>query len=499
MFKKNIYIILALTLIILCIIPATNVHASGYESRILKQGCRGEDVKILQTKLNTLGYNAGKTDGIFGIKTKTAVMNFQKSARIIIDGIVGKNTYLKLNESENLKTDRVTVIGSVVNLRSGPGISYPKTGQVVRGTNLTVLGQSGEWLQVVNKNTSKAWIASWLTSSPTARGGTRTEPVTHPEKVVLGYYPENYQGDKSALTSLQSHYRSLTDLAAFAYTIDSSGQISGRHFSEGMTFAKQKGIKTYALVHNLINGKFDREIARQVLTSPTARQNAANNILALLKKHSYSGVHLDLENVAPENRKALTQFVSEVKNKLVPAGYKVSIAVPAKTSDSPKSDWIGAFDYAALGSLADEIAIMTYDEHYLGGEPGPVASCPWVEKVIKYATSQIPNNKILLGIATYGYEWGSNGSTRALSYPRISSLLNSYKLEAVWNPQFGVPQFSYQKEGVTYQVWFENSHSAKLKFLLVNQYGLKGIAIWRLGYEDPELWQRINEQILKAR
>jgi spore germination protein len=490
--QKKITWLLIFTLLALAIIPMNNGYAASYGSRVLKLGSRGDDVKLLQTKLNNLNFSAGTPDGIFGPKTKTAVMAFQKASGITVDGIVGQNTYAKLNKSENKELYRVTVNGSVVNLRNGPGTNHAVIGQVTRGKSLSVIGQSGDWLHIAVNNSTKAWIAGWLTTGVPSRGESRPDPVPQ-GKVVLGYYPEDYLGDKLALTSLKNHYQSITDVAAFAYTIAGNGQISGRHFKEGMTFAKEKGIRTYALVHNYSNGGFDQEAARQLLNSPANRQKAVNNLLTILKNNGYTGVHLDLENIAPTDRALLTQFVKEVKEKLTPAGYKISMAVPAKVSDSPNVAWVGAFDYKALGELVDEMAIMTYDEHYLNGRPGPVASYPWVEKVIKYATSQVPSNKILLGIATYGYEWGPNGGTRALTHSQVSSLLSNNKLQATWNPQLQVPHFTYKKNGQTYQVWFENSHSARIKLHLINQYNLKGIAIWRLGFEDPELWQRINE------
>jgi len=92
-------LILSLT-IILCL-TANSAYAYSYGSRILKLGSKGEDVKILQTNLNSLNYPAGTVDGIFGSKTKSAVMAFQKATGLVVDGIVGKNTYNKLNEILN--------------------------------------------------------------------------------------------------------------------------------------------------------------------------------------------------------------------------------------------------------------------------------------------------------------------------------------------------------------------------------------------------------------
>ena len=61
-------------------------------TRELRINCKGVDAKLLQERLNTLGFNCGKVDGAFGKNTKTAVVNFQKAKNLTADGIVGKNT-----------------------------------------------------------------------------------------------------------------------------------------------------------------------------------------------------------------------------------------------------------------------------------------------------------------------------------------------------------------------------------------------------------------------
>ena len=63
---------------------------------ILKQGARGNITKLLQQKLVSLGYNTNGIDGIFGSGTKKAVMSFQKANNLVVDGIVGENTWRKL-------------------------------------------------------------------------------------------------------------------------------------------------------------------------------------------------------------------------------------------------------------------------------------------------------------------------------------------------------------------------------------------------------------------
>jgi len=63
---------------------------------VLRLGSRGESVKILQLKLNELGFNVGFADGVFGNNTNTAVRQFQLANKLLSDGIVGQNTWKAL-------------------------------------------------------------------------------------------------------------------------------------------------------------------------------------------------------------------------------------------------------------------------------------------------------------------------------------------------------------------------------------------------------------------
>lgn len=76
-------------------VPACST--GGYP--ILKQGTRGNYVCIMQDDLNTLGYVTGGLDGVFGGQTQNAVKSYQKSRGLVIDGIVGCNTWRSLQEN----------------------------------------------------------------------------------------------------------------------------------------------------------------------------------------------------------------------------------------------------------------------------------------------------------------------------------------------------------------------------------------------------------------
>ena len=64
---------------------------------MLKSGSRGDEVRELQEKLNSLGYDAGTADGIFGPNTESALKAFQEASSLTADGVAGPMTLLRID------------------------------------------------------------------------------------------------------------------------------------------------------------------------------------------------------------------------------------------------------------------------------------------------------------------------------------------------------------------------------------------------------------------
>ncbi|MBL0387519.1 spore protein O [Tumebacillus sp. ITR2] len=311
---------------------------------------------------------------------------------------------------------------------------------------------------------------------------------------VLGYYTVS-NTNKSSLNSLNSFGGGfLNQMTTMTFSAQADGSIAGQAPPDGMQAAQQKQVKALA---SLTNGKdgFSKDVAHAVLSDPNLRGRLVQNAVVLCRQGGYGGVNVDFENMLPSDRANFTAFMTELANGLHADGRTLTISVMAKTSDFPKSDWIGTFDYAALGQVADQIQLMTYDQHGTWGEPGAVAGLPWVEKVVRYASSQIPSQKLLLGIAAYGYDWnmGDAGKNKAIPLKNIPALLNKTGAQAQWNDAEQSPYFTYTADdGSTHNVWYENPQSIETKAKLVSHYHLGGIAMWKMGFEDNSFWQAVK-------
>jgi spore germination protein len=133
---------------------------------------------------------------------------------------------------------------------------------------------------------------------------------------------------------------------------------------------------------------------------------------------------------------------------------------------------------------------MTYEWGYMYGPPMAVAPLPEVTKVVDYALTEIPAEKILLGIPTYGYDttlpYEQGRPAVSISTPRALEL--AWRNDAVieYDGESQAPYFRYYTpQGVEHIVWFEDLRSMEAKYHLVQEKGLRGVSFWNLTRPFP--------------
>lgn len=475
----------------------------------LTTGSRGDLVKQLQQKLTQLGFYQGPVSGYFGTLTKTAVIKWQQARGLAVTGVVNQQTWTVLmsqnpSVSRGITQNRPLVLGSGTrselvlelqqHLKTMGLLTVQPTGYY---GSLTVMAVQA-W-EKANGLKADGIIVEDELNRIRAQAKALANLLGGAEKGawILGYTAIDYPGDnRSAQSVAQS--QGLGAIATFTYTFDSMGNLKGNADQEEYTLkqAKARGIKPLALLHNFdYRVGFDKNLARAVLSDPVKRQKLISQLLNEVQNRGYLGVNLDVEGIYPADAALYLAFLGELKQQLGAKGLLTVVSVPAKTRDDTTSSWSGGYDYSAIGQKADLVQIMTYDEHWIGGPAGPIASYPWIEQVITYAVSKMPANKILLGLATYGYDWVGT-SARAVSYPQAIARAGQYGVKVNWDTAAQEPWYTYRDEkGQTHTVWFENTESNERRLALVRKYGLAGVGIWRLGFEDSSYWQMLQRYL----
>ncbi|MBO5408034.1 MAG: S-layer homology domain-containing protein [Clostridia bacterium] len=230
-------------------------------------------------------------------------------------------------------------------------------------------------------------------------------------------------------------------------------------------------------------------------------ETLATQVANAVEQYGLDGINVDIENVTHQYREAYTRLVTLLRQK-IPAWKEVSVAVAANP-EGWNTGWHGSYDYKALGKVADHIFIMAYDEHFNGGEAGPVASIDFVEKSIRYALQYVPKEKIVLGVPFFGRIWSDNNSIKGIGITnrQIQSALEktggTSRIDQTSKSAVG--RFTVkQSDEITvngqklkpggYTIWYDNSDTLKYKLSLVDKYNLKGAGSWSVGQETPDVW-----------
>ena len=272
----------------------------------------------------------------------------------------------------------------------------------------------------------------------------------------------------------------LTSLFVFSYGFTTEGQLIPPDVSEDWMIAEALDFSVspiLVLTPHGADGRFNNNLIHEVLISETAMETLISNLLQTMEEKGFQGVDVDFEYILAEDRDRFTSFVAELRRRMNAAGYVVSVALAPKTSaDQPGLLYEGK-DYGGLGAAADEVLLMAYEWGYTYGPAMAVAPLNKVRQVIEYALTEIPSEKINLGIPNYGYDW-------TLPYVRGESRA----VTILFDETAQSPFFRYVSDGREHEVWFEDVRSLQAKYNLLNEYDLKGIGVWQIMRLFRAMW-----------
>ena len=299
--------------------------------------------------------------------------------------------------------------------------------------------------------------------------------------------------DEKAILETRSVAPYLTFLSPFTHSIKEDGTIT--EMKEVPLLAAARGLRIAPLLvlTNFSEGKFSSDLAATILRNPTLQEKLITNILTTMNTKGYKGLNIDFEYVYPEDRENYNAFLRRVVARLHPQGLLVSTALAPKITGDQKGLLYEAHDYKAHGEIVDFVVLMTYEWGWAGGPPWAIAPINEVKKVLDYAVTVIPRNKIVMGMPLYGRDWkipwaqGTFATT--VSPQRAIQLAAKYGATIQYNETYQSPFFRYTDgNGQQHEVWFEDARSVQSKFDTVKQYGLRGVSYWVLGNPFPQNW-----------
>ena len=309
----------------------------------------------------------------------------------------------------------------------------------------------------------------WLPARPAA--------AARPIERVAFYMPWDVAGRRS----LTAHGADLDWIAAGLARVEGRDHRWSYESDDHLRQVLDKGGKARLLVmvQNVDEaGRWDGANSARLFADPMARRQFITRIEAAIRAERAAGIVLDMENLPDSAHPAYLRFLREVQDRFAGRGLLLTIAAPVGDP---------AWDLAAYAAVTDRIILMAYDEHWPGGEAGPIASQPWFARTLAEAVRGIGPDKAIVAIGNYAYDWGA-GRAEPLTVEQAWTKAAAAGSRPAFDKASGNSHFSYEQRGVRHHVWMLDAISGWNQLQVARRLGAGGIALWRLGSEDPGFW-----------
>ena len=295
--------------------------------------------------------------------------------------------------------------------------------------------------------------------------------------------------DENSFSSLKRNARSLDHLIVEWLHVAGPGGVLLRDapiqeaLVNGWLKANAPQLKVLPLVNNYdeVHSRWDPAAAEAVLRSAPARGQFASDIDRFVTDGHYAGVVLDLEQIPIDAQSDYVKLVDELAEIFRGRGLQLLVAL------APNST---AYDYAGLAAAADGLIVMSYDEHTEKGVQGPLASQGWFETVLARHLKSVPADKLIVSIGSYGYDWENGQAAQEISVQEAWELLEESRARLSFDKNSLNPTFSYfdANSQTQHQVWYLDAVTAYDQIAVALPARPMGLALWRLGTEDPSIW-----------
>ena len=396
----------------------------------------------------------------------------------------------------------VASISKNTQVRVKGGVKSEILTDVQKGDQVSVLEQMETWSKVKTADSVIGYVENKRLT------GIRSEqpiPVTdyqEPEytsltrdhKINLGWHVVASAGGNDTFNSVTANAGNLNVISPTWFKLcDNEGGYTSFASADYVQKAHDRGLEVWALIENI---EYKDSISMyEILSSTTTRQKLIDSLMNDLITYGIDGINVDFEQLSMDCGEHFVEFIRELSVACRKNGKVLSV------DNYVPRDFNDYYDRKEQGIVADYVIVMGYDEHYAGSkEAGSVASIDYVEDGIAQTVKEVPAEKVINAIPFYTRIWETTGdgiSSQAVDMVTAEQFISNHGITAEWD-ETTCQNYGEYMDGDTYnQVWLEDADSIKVKLNVMENYGIGGVAEWRLGFEKPEIWDVIGEYLDK--
>lgn len=318
-------------------------------------------------------------------------------------------------------------------------------------------------------------------------GGVDYHSQTRDHKVVMAWHQVFSYSGVDELDQMVAGTQSLNVISpTWFYLNDTEGGIGDRGAKDYVDKAHGKGLEVWALLED-VTVDLDEEL---IFGSAANRQTLIQNLMSKVDAYGLDGINLDIEKIRQETGPDYMEFIREISIPCRQRGIVLSV------DNYPPVGGRIYYNWSEQGVFADYVVLMSYDEHYGGGEAGSVSSLGYTQSSIEDMAKYVPQEKLIQGLPFYTRIWTLNGTetmSKAVGMREARNYADSNGLTITWDDATCQNFAELVKESNTYQIWLEDAESISAKLGVCRNYNIAGLSFWKIGMETPDVWPVIAE------
>jgi spore germination protein YaaH len=300
-----------------------------------------------------------------------------------------------------------------------------------------------------------------------------------------------YWEEKESAMELPHLINELKTFSPLFYRVAPDGSLSRYEISNRnrvLKYARDANIP----IAPVIGDEGDPKRLRALLTQDLVREKFITQLISEAKKENFTGWGIDFETLTSKDKDAFTDFIEDTATSLHDNDLRLDVIVFGRI-EKDDYDPALAHDYQALGKSADEVQLMVYGYSNEQTSPGGQSPGKWFQSVLDYAVKSIPREKILVGLSTHGYDFSSNGEPEGVTFQQAEEKIEQNSARVIYNSKELSQVATYKTGTIEHEIWYEDSETIMEKVNIAREkYGINRFALWRIGAEDPKIWEELQ-------
>jgi peptidoglycan-N-acetylglucosamine deacetylase len=322
------------------------------------------------------------------------------------------------------------------------------------------------------------------------RRNLRRHQLSHPNnknRINAGFYRP---WEPQAYYSLVDHIARLDMVVSEGFTITPNGDTVTAKIDTGLINLNKKYKKPVIIsLTNYVDamGGFDNKDLYRIIKDKDRRAKFIGSVAAQLAKYHFRGVNLELENIKNRNDENFVALEKEFYAVLHAQGYLVTCNVIPDDEQ---------YDVVKLQHFNDYLFVMAIDEHTDDSNPGDLSNQHWVEEILDNICTKIPSEKVILTVQGGGYDWPESSTGKSASYQQaISYAMENQSIITYDRSSANLHYTYYDLDSLEHTVYFTDAGTNFNVIRMADDWAVGGVALWRLGSEDPRLWSFFQKNL----